>query len=99
LGLVEPGGWNRRSCGSGAKGPRYYDWAWIATDHQDSKSTVGLDRTQVRLYRAWKRHVTLAMAALAFLAVLAAIEKKAHLAPMLPEDPDQARRPTAAVSR
>ena len=31
LTLVEPEGWNRRSCGAGAKGPRYYDWAWIAT--------------------------------------------------------------------
>jgi SRSO17 transposase len=138
LTLVEAAGWNRRSCGAGAKGPRYYDWAWIATDHprrqllirrsisdpseiayfyafappgyvcsltdlvkvagtrwkveddfQDSKSTVGLDQTQVRLYRAWKRHVTLAMAALAFLAVLAALEKAAHPAPVLPHDPDQ----------
>jgi SRSO17 transposase len=138
LALVEPAGWNRRSCGAGAKGPRYYDWAWIATDHprrqllirrsisdpseiacfyayapegrvcsltdlvkvagtrwkveddfQDAKSTIGLDQTQVRLYRAWKRHVTLAMAALAFLAVLAAIEKAAHPAPILPHDPDQ----------
>jgi SRSO17 transposase len=138
LGLVEEKGWNRRSCGAGAKGPRYYDWAWIATDHpcrhllirrsisdpgelayfyayapagrvcsltdlvkvagtrwkveddfQDVKSTIGLDQTQVRLYRAWRRHVTLAMAALAFLAVLAAIEKAAHPAPVLPHDPDQ----------
>jgi SRSO17 transposase len=139
LDLVESEGWNRRSCGAGAKGPRYYDWAWIATacprhtllirrsisdpseiayfyaytpasyecsltdlvkiagtrwkvedDFQDAKSTVGLDQTQVRLYRAWKRHVTLAMAALAFLAVLASIEKAAHPAPVLPHDPDQA---------
>ena len=59
-------------------------------DFQDSKSTTCLDHTQVRLYRAWKRHVTLAMAALAFLAVLAAIEKSAHPAPVLPDDPDQA---------
>ncbi len=49
----------------------------VEDDFQDSKSTVGLDQTQVRLYRAWKRHVTLAMAALAFLAVLVAIEKAA----------------------
>ena len=139
LSLVETRGWNRRSAGAGAKGPRYYDWAWIATsqpghtllirrsiadpgeiayfyayapahyvcsltdlvkiagarwkvedDFQDSKSTVGLDQTQVRLYRAWKRHVTMAMAALAFLAVVAAIEKAAHPAPVLPDDPDQA---------
>jgi SRSO17 transposase len=33
LALVEPEGWNRRSRGAGAKGRRYYDWAWIATDH------------------------------------------------------------------
>lgn len=58
-------------------------------DFQDSKSTVSLDQAQVRLYRAWKRHVTLAMAALAFLAVVAAIERAAHPAPILPEDPDQ----------
>ena len=62
----------------------------VEDDFQDAKSTVGLDQTQVRLYRAWKRHVTLAMAALAFLAVLAAIEKAAHPAPVLPRDPDQA---------
>jgi SRSO17 transposase len=31
LRLVEPRGWNRRSAGAGSKGPRYYDWAWIAT--------------------------------------------------------------------
>lgn len=31
LGLVEPRGWNRRSCGNGSKGRRLYDWAWIAT--------------------------------------------------------------------
>ncbi|GAY11338.1 mobile element protein [Pseudonocardia sp. N23] len=110
--LVEPDGWNRHSCGAGAKGPRYYDWAWVATDYprrwlllrrsiadpskiayfyayapadhpcpltilvriagmrwtveddfQDSKSTVSLDQTQVRRYRAWKRHVTMAVAA------------------------------------
>lgn len=33
LHLVGPQGWNRRSCGAGAKGRGYYDWAWIATDH------------------------------------------------------------------
>ncbi|HEV2634389.1 MAG TPA: IS701 family transposase [Actinocrinis sp.] len=138
LHLVQAQGWNRRSCGAGVKGERYYDGAWIATDHprrqllirrsiadpseiayfyayapedcvcsltdlvktagtrwkveddfQDSKSTAGLDQTQVRCYRAWKRHVTLAMAALAFLAVVAAIERTAHPAPVLPDQPDQ----------
>ncbi|MCQ9183235.1 IS701 family transposase [Streptomyces sp. IBSBF 2953] len=131
LHMVEPDGWNRHPCGAGAKGPRYYDWSWIATDHsrrwllirrsiadpskityfyiyapedhpcpltdlvkiagmrwkveddfQDSKSTVSLDQTQVRHYRAGKRHVTLAMAALALLGVLAAIDKTS-------DDPDQ----------
>ena len=42
------------------------------------------------MHRAWKRHVTLAIAALAFLAVLAAIEKAEYPAPVLPSDPDQA---------
>lgn len=137
LHLVEPDGWNRLSCGAGAKGQRYYGWAWIAADHprrwllirrsiahpseiaylyayapgghpcpltdlvkiagmrtveddfQDSKSTVSLDQTQVRRYRAWKRHVTMAMAALALLAVLAAIDKTSHPAPILADDSDQ----------
>jgi len=61
----------------------------VEDDFQDSKSTVGLDQTQVRHYRAWKRHATLAMAALAFLAVLAAIERAAHPAPVLPDHRDQ----------
>jgi SRSO17 transposase len=138
LNLVEPAGWNRRSCGAGSKGPRYYDWAWIATasprhhllirrsisnpgelayylafvpehyacsltdlvraagarwavedDFQDSKQAVALDGTQVRGYRAWKRHVTLAMAAYALLAVTTARAKSAHPAPVLPSDEDQ----------
>lgn len=37
----------------------------------------------------WKGLATLAMAALAFLAVLAAMENAAHPAPILPHDPDQ----------
>ena len=61
----------------------------VEDDFQDSKSAVSPDQTQVRLYGAWKRHVTLAMAALAFLAVAAAIERAAHPAPILPDQPDQ----------
>ena len=108
--------WNRLSCGDGAKGRRYYDWALIATDRpafsllvrrsiarpselafylchtpqpvplarlvqvagarwtveecfQAGKNEAGLDHYQVRLYKAWYRHVTLAMLALAWLAV------------------------------
>ncbi|UNZ21295.1 hypothetical protein [Streptomyces sp. 891-h] len=52
-------------------------------DFQDSKSTVSLDQTQVRRYRAWKRRITMAMAALALLAVLAAIDKTSHPVPIL----------------
>lgn len=135
LGLVKPTGWNRRSCGNGAKGRRLYDWAWIALDDphhhllirrsinnpgelvyyhylafvpdsylcsltdlvrvagarwaieddfQDSKQAVALDGTQVRTFRAWKRHATLALAAYALLAVTTA-----HPAPVLPEDAEQ----------
>jgi SRSO17 transposase len=29
--LVPPAGWQRLSCGDGAKGPRFYDWAMIGT--------------------------------------------------------------------
>jgi SRSO17 transposase len=137
LHLVEPRGWNRRSAGAGSKGPRYYDWAWIATasprhqllirrsistgdfayylafvpdgyvcsltdlvkiadtswavedDFQDAKQSVGLDETQVRGYRAWKRHTALALAAYALLAVASALAKAAHPRPVLPDDSDQ----------
>jgi SRSO17 transposase len=37
----------------------------------DFKNETGLDHYQVRLYRAWYRHVTLSMLAHAFLAVAA----------------------------
>jgi SRSO17 transposase len=44
--------------------------AWqIEEAFEQAKGEVGLDHYQVRQYRAWYRHVTLAMAALAFLAV------------------------------
>lgn len=138
LHLVEPLGWNRRSCGNGSKGRRLYDWAWIATaserhhllirrkigdptelayyiayvpdryvcsltdlvkvagtrwaiedDFQDAKQSVALDQTQVRGYRAWKRHTALALAAYALLAIASALDKAAHPAPVLPDDIDQ----------
>lgn len=41
-----------------------------------SKSEAGLDQYQVRLYRAWYRHVTFAMLALTFLAVVRKTHKK-----------------------
>lgn len=107
--------WQRLSCGNGAKGRRWYDWALIAADRpetamlirrspstgelafylchtprpvplavlvkvagarwaveecfQAAKNEAGMDHYQVRLYRAWYRYVTLAMLALAWLAV------------------------------
>jgi hypothetical protein len=106
--------WQRLSCGNGAKGRRYYDWAIVATacpeisllvrrsiarpselafylchaprpvpvarlvqvagalgsgGFQAGKNEAGLDHYQVRLYKAWYRYVTLAMLALAWLAV------------------------------
>src|SRR4029453_4038179 len=36
---------------------------------EQAKGEVGLDHYQVRRYPAWYRHITLAMAALAFLAI------------------------------
>lgn len=41
-----------------------------------AKSEAGLDNYQVRLYRAWYRHITLAMLAMAFLAVMRHKSKK-----------------------
>jgi SRSO17 transposase len=108
--------WQRLSCGDGAKGRRYYDWALVATSRpeismlirrnisrpselafylchtprpaslptlvkvagarwaveecfQAAKNEAALDHYQVRLYKAWYRYVTLAMLALAWLAV------------------------------
>lgn len=46
-------------------------WA-IEESFQTAKGQVGLDEYQVRGYRPWYRHVTLAMCVLAFLAVIAA---------------------------
>jgi SRSO17 transposase len=121
------GAWQRYSAGTGSKGPRYYDWAWIdaATDaaaghsalirrntttgelafyrcyspqpttlpalvkvagarwmveecFQTAKGQVGLDHYQVRGWTPWHRHITLAMLALAFLAITAAHHAPPH---------------------
>jgi len=118
--------WTRRSAGDGSKGPRFYDWAWLADigadgdpdDHgrhsllirrnnttgelafyrcwtagpaalaqlvrvagvrwtveesfQAGKGQVGLDQHQVRRWTSWHRFTTLALAALAVLAICAA---------------------------
>jgi SRSO17 transposase len=63
-------------------------WA-IEDDFQDAKQSIALDGTQVRGYRAWKRHATLALAAYALLAIASALAKATHPAPVLPDDPDQ----------
>ena len=57
------------------------------------KGQVGLDNYQVRLYHAWYRHITLAMLAHTFLAVLA----RRHRAKK--GDPPQPTRPTPRRSR
>jgi SRSO17 transposase len=118
--------WIRRSAGDGSKGPRFYDWAWLADvgadgdpddggrhsvlirrhntpgelafyrcwtpgpaalaqfvrvvgvrwiveeSFQAGKSQVCLDQHQVRRWTSWHRFTTLALAALAVLAICAA---------------------------
>ncbi|WP_328710949.1 IS701 family transposase [Microbispora hainanensis] len=58
-------------------------WA-VEEDFQQSKGQAGLDHAQVRRYRSWRRHVILVMAALAVLAVVAAVERGRHPAPVVP---------------
>jgi SRSO17 transposase len=48
-------------------------WA-VEETFQTSKNEVGLDHYQVRRYDAWYAHITLAMTAMAFLAVTRALE-------------------------
>ena len=120
-GDLPPESWQRYSAGTGSKGPRWYDWAWIdATTEagpghsllirsntttgelayyrvytpgrvsladlvrvagtrwcveesfQAAKGQVGLDQYQVRGWTGWHRFITLAMLALAYLAISAA---------------------------
>ena len=62
----------------------------VEDDLQNSKQASCLAGTQVRGgYAAWKRHVTLVMAAYALLAVTAAQVKAAHPAPVLPARDEQ----------
>jgi SRSO17 transposase len=128
-------GWHRLSAGDGAKGPRFYDWAYLpygsdaapgwekgllirrsiaepdklafylthAADgtaladlvqvagtrwaieacFETAKGEVGLDQYEVRSWTGWHRHVTLAMLAHAYLAVLrkVAVGGRAHARP------------------
>jgi SRSO17 transposase len=114
--------WRSMSCGAGAKGPRFYQWAYIPGQPEDgfikgvlvrrhrrrhwerayyltyapvstpleklveiagsrwtiesgfeqAKGEVGLDQYEVRRYDAWYRHITLALLAHAYLAVVRA---------------------------
>ncbi|GIH64697.1 hypothetical protein Msi02_55140 [Microbispora siamensis] len=60
----------------------------IEESFQAAKGQVGLDHYQVRSWDGWYRHITLAMLALAFLAVLAASQPdgdEAHLPLTMPE--------------
>lgn len=124
--------WTRRSAGDGSKGPRFYDWAWLADvgadgdpdddgrhsllirrntttgelafyrcwapgpvtlaqlvrvagvrwiveeSFQAAKGQVGLDQHQVRRWTSWHRFTTLALAALAVLAICTADARSAQ---------------------
>ena len=81
---IRPGAWRRISCGDGAHGPRGTRlrtlvktagarWA-VEESFQTAKNEVGLDQYQVRRYDAWYAHITLAMAAAAFLTIIRATE-------------------------
>ncbi|MDO0929942.1 IS701 family transposase [Streptomyces sp. TG1A-8] len=55
---------------------------WMVEEcFQTAKNETGLDHYQVRGYTAWYRHITLSMAALAFLAILRAEAKKGTRTP------------------
>jgi len=64
-------------------------WA-VEECFEAGKNEVGLDHYQVRLYHAWYRHITLAMLAHAFLAVLAARARPPEPPPPEPGWPDDA---------
>jgi SRSO17 transposase len=60
---------------------------WMVEEcFQTSKNETGLDHYQVRGYTAWYRHITLSMAALAFLAILR-VEAKKGIRKLVPIDP------------
>ena len=40
--------WQRYSCGPGSKGPRYYDWAWLALLPEDAEERAGEHHLLIR---------------------------------------------------
>jgi SRSO17 transposase len=60
-------------------------WA-IEECFQTTKNETGLDHYQVRGYEAWYRHITLSMAAAAFLVITRDSAKKGELSPMKSPD-------------
>jgi SRSO17 transposase len=40
--------WQRYSCGPGSKGPRYYDWAWLALLPEDAEDHAGEHHLLIR---------------------------------------------------
>ncbi|WP_181383700.1 hypothetical protein [Streptomyces sp. NWU339] len=68
----------------------------VEESFQTSKALAGLDEHQVRLWHSWKRWVTLAMPAHAFLTVTAARERIQHVTPRR-VDPDHLPRHPAPV--
>ena len=139
--------WQRLSCGEGAQGPRFYDWAYlplrpalrdgwvhallvrrhplrpddlafylvyapVATPLAEivqaagarwtiddtfklAKGQVGLDHYEVRSWHGWYRHVTLALLALAALAIGAA---KRGEPPVLSTSPSPSRKSVGSSS-
>jgi hypothetical protein len=69
-----------------------YRWM-VEEDFQQSKGQVGLDHSQVRRYRSWRRHTILAIAAHAIHAVTAARQRQHHPAAILPTHGDDTPPP------
>lgn len=62
---------------------RTADARWAAEEFQTTKNEVGMDQCQVRRYDAWYVHITLAMAAAAFLVVTRVTENAISKRPRL----------------
>ena len=97
-GTGEGGGWERRSIGPGAHGERIYGWTavtldpaglpagwnhWLLVRRQAEPAPGKTRKDQVRSWRAWYAHITLAMLAAAYLAATRAQEaEKGDLQPV-----------------